>query len=166
MAGLLFTHIKEYRLASNLTIYELVNRANVKWHTVKKLESLMGFDPEISSIYRISRVLGLSIEDLMSSEKIPQGESKTHMVRVRIIFPTLHQHKTRLKMSVREMSKKCGIAASTLSGLLFMGNSDTRLSTVYRISKGLGVPIKEIISEYKPFCPVTDEGGVRRIRYS
>lgn len=55
--------IKQYRAKTNLTQKELAKKVNVRRETIGHLENNK-YNPSLELAYRISKVLGVSIEEL------------------------------------------------------------------------------------------------------
>ena len=58
-------NIKKFRKESNVSQDKLSKLANVSLNTIVKLESGKSPDPTIETIQKISRALGVSVNDLL-----------------------------------------------------------------------------------------------------
>jgi transcriptional regulator with XRE-family HTH domain len=63
-----WTKVKEIRISKNMTVKEVADQANTSTQLIKNIEEGRRKDPQISSIIKVCKGLGISIEELMNNE--------------------------------------------------------------------------------------------------
>ena len=138
-AGRLGAFIAECRREKNMTQADLAMKINVTDKAVSRWERGIGF-PDINTLEPLASALGVSVLELMKSEKITSNEV-TKETADGIVIDTLNAAKLQRRQERKEALGILGVTAGIVIFILFLDSMGWQMDTFLFTGVGVVFPV-------------------------